>query len=149
VRCRCNGNLIAGGFARDEGGDDGRAEAVVDVDDGDVGRAGVEHAEQCGDAAEGCAIADAGGHSDDRRGHQSADDAGECAFHSRADDGGLAALQRFVMCEQAMQAGDADVEEALDRSTEEFRGDGRLFGDGKIAGAGTENGYGAGGRWTG
>ena len=144
-----NSSLRACGFARDEGGDDGGAEAVVDVDDGDVGRAGVEHAEQRGDSAEGCAVADAGGHGDDGRGDEAADDAGQRAFHAGADDGDFAALQAFVMREQAMEAGDADVEEALDGRAEKFCGDGGLFGDGKIAGAGAEDGYGAGRSWLG
>ena len=97
--------------------------------------------------AEGRAVADAGGHGDDGRGDESADDAGQCAFHAGADDGHFAALQRFVMGEQAMQAGDADIEEALDGRAEEFGSDGGFFGDREIAGAGAENGHGTGWRW--
>src|SRR5258708_4122198 len=50
------------------------------------------------------------------------------------------------MREQTMETGDADVEVAFDRRTEKLRGDGGLFGNGKIAGAGAEDGHGTGGR---
>ena len=54
----------------------GCAESVVDVYDGDVGRAGVQHAQQSGNAAEGCAIADAGGDSEHRGVDHSGDHGG-------------------------------------------------------------------------
>jgi hypothetical protein len=68
--------------AVDAGGDAGGAETVVDIDDGDVGGATVEHAEERGDAAEAGAVADAGGDGNDRRGDEATDDAGQRAFHS-------------------------------------------------------------------
>src|SRR5437763_11841119 len=67
----------------DEAGDEARAEAVVYVDDRDVRGAGVEHAEQRRHAAETGAVADAGRHGDDGRGHQPADDRGERTLHPR------------------------------------------------------------------
>ncbi len=39
-----------------------------------------------------------------------------------------------------MEAGDAYVVEASDAGVEEFGGDGGLFGDGQVAGAGAEDG---------
>ena len=42
----------------DQGGGVGGAEAVVDVDDGDVGGAGVEHAEEGGGSGEAGSVAD-------------------------------------------------------------------------------------------
>ena len=113
--------------------------AIVDIDDGDIGRAGVEHAKQGGDAAEGCAVADTGGHGNDRGGYQAADDAGERPFHAGTDDRDFAALQRRVMREEAVKAGDANVKETLDGRAEKLCGDGGLFGNGKVAGAGAEN----------
>src|SRR5579884_2275547 len=56
--------------AVDAGGDTGGAEAVVDIHDGDVRSAGIEHAEECGDSAEAGAVAHAGRDRDDRRGHR-------------------------------------------------------------------------------
>ena len=47
------------------------------------------------------------------------------------------------MREQTMEAGDTDVVEALDGRAEELCGDGGLFGDGEIAGAGAEDGHSA------
>src|ERR687883_989491 len=70
----------------DEARDEARAEAVVDVDDRDVRRAGVEHPEERGDAAEARAVADARRHRDDGDGDQPADYGGERALHPRRDD---------------------------------------------------------------
>src|SRR6187401_1039685 len=53
--------------------DRGRAESVVDVDDGDAGSTGVEHSEERGDAAEAGAVPDARRDGDDRRLHETAD----------------------------------------------------------------------------
>src|SRR6266516_2172071 len=93
----------------DAGGHAGGAEAVVDVDDGDVGGATVEHAEESGDAAEACAIADAGGNGDDRHGDEAADDAGKGAFHSGNTNNHARLRQFFSMLEQAVNPGDANV----------------------------------------
>src|ERR1700683_1083317 len=57
-------------------------EAVVDVDDGHIRRATVEHAEQRRHAAETGAITCAGGHRNRRHAHQAADDARKRSFHS-------------------------------------------------------------------
>lgn len=48
-----------------------------------------------------------------------------------------------MMGEQAVESGDADIEVTLDGRTEELGGDGSLFGNREIAGAGAENGYGS------
>ena len=61
----------------DQGGGVGGTEAVVDVDDGDVGGAGVEHAEECGCSGEGGSVADRGGDCDDWDADEAADDARE------------------------------------------------------------------------
>ena len=58
----------------DERGGVGGAEAVVDVDYGDVGGAGVEHAEERGGPVEGGAVADGGGDGDDGDADEAADD---------------------------------------------------------------------------
>src|SRR6266851_7728752 len=66
--------LSAVGGAGDEGGGVGCAEAVVDVDDGDVRRAGVEHAEEGCGAGEGGSVADRGRDGDDGDADEAADD---------------------------------------------------------------------------
>ena len=43
-----------------------------------------------------------------------------------------AALQAFVLVQQTMQAGDADVVETIDRVAHDLRGHRRFLGDGKI-----------------
>src|SRR6266576_1751325 len=115
-------------LAVDAGGDAGSAEAVVDVDDGDVGGAGIEHAEERGYAAEARAVADAGWHGNHRRGDETANDAGKGAFHSRNanDDAGLRELA-FAVLEQAMNPGDADVVELIDTVAHHVRREKRFF----------------------
>src|SRR5690242_13808178 len=135
------------GFARDQRGVDGGAEAIVDVDYGDVGRAGVEHAEHCGKAAEGCSVAHACGHSNNRRRDKATNYAGQRAFHAGADDCDLAALQRLMMREQAVQAGDTDIEVALDRRSEKLRRSRGLFCNTKIAGPSAKDRYRSGRSW--
>jgi len=70
----------------DTGGYTGSAESVVYVDDGYVGGAAVEHAEQGGDAAEAGAVAYAGGDGNDGDSDEAAYYAGECAFHAGDTD---------------------------------------------------------------
>ncbi len=124
----------------DAGGDAGSTEAVVDVDDGDVGCAGIEHAKQRGYPAEAGAVADAGGHGNHRRGDETANDARKGAFHSRNanDDAGLRELA-FAVLEQAMNPGDTDVVELIDTVAHHLRGQKRFFGDGNVARAGGDN----------
>ena len=66
----------------DAGGYAGSAEAVVYVDDGDIGGAAVEHAKEGGYAVEAGAVAYAGGDGDYRDRYEAAYYAGECAFHA-------------------------------------------------------------------
>ena len=70
----------------DERSDASGAEAVVDVDDGDIGRAGVQHTEQSGNSTERRAIADAGGDCQHWGVDQAGDDGWQGALHAGADD---------------------------------------------------------------
>ena len=70
----------------DAGGYAGGTEAVVYVDDGYVGGAAVEHAEEGGDAVEAGAVAYAGGDGDHRDRYQASYYARECAFHAGDTD---------------------------------------------------------------
>ena len=54
-----------------------------------------------------------------------------------------ACCKLLAMGEQAMQAGDADIEDALDAVAHDFGGDGGFFGDRRIAGAGRDDDDGA------
>jgi hypothetical protein len=149
VELRCSEDLIlrwlAVGSPGDESGGVGGAEAVVDVDDGDVGGAGVEHAEEGGGAVKAGTVADGGGDGDDRDADEAADDGGESAFHAGADDDGVDAGELVADGEEAVDAGYAYVVEASDFCVEELGGDGSFFGDGLVAGAGGEYGDVAGG----
>src|SRR5258708_8056356 len=97
----------------DAGGDAGGAETVVDVDDGDVGGATIEHPEERGDAAEACAVADARGNSNDRRGDEAADDAGKRAFHSGNTNNHAGLRQFFSSLDQAVNPSNTDVVQML------------------------------------
>ena len=115
----------------------GGAEAVVDVDDRNAAGAGVEHGEQCGHAAKARAIAHAGGDGDDRTAHKASDDARQGAFHAGDGDDHLRLGKFLRMREQAVQAGDTHVVEAIDLVAVELGRQCRLFGDGQVARAGT------------
>ena len=67
-------------------GEDAGAVAVVDVHDRDPGSARVEHRQQRGQAAEGGAVPDAGGHRHEGYAAQAADDAGQRALHAGDHD---------------------------------------------------------------
>ena len=62
------------------------------------------------------------------------------AFHAGADDDGVGLGELIADCEETVEAGDAYVVEAGDFGVEELGGDGGLFGDGLVAGAGGEDG---------
>jgi hypothetical protein len=80
-------------------GEAGGAEAVVDVDDSDVGGTGVEHSQEGGHAAEGRAITNAGGDGDDGDADQAGNDGGEGSFHAGANDD-CAGLGEFFLLGQ-------------------------------------------------
>src|SRR5262245_48471000 len=80
----------------DQAGHNGSAKAIIDVDDGHVGRATIEHAEQGGDAVKACAVADACRNGDYRYGDESSDHTRECAFHSRRDYKNSGTIQLFA-----------------------------------------------------
>jgi hypothetical protein len=130
----------AGGGTRDQDGGIGGAEAVVDVNYGHVGRAGVEHAEEGGGSIEAGAVADGGGDGDDGDADEAADDGGKSAFHAGADDDYVGLVELLADGEKAVDAGYADVVEAGDVCVEELGGDGGLFGDELVAGAGGQDG---------
>src|SRR5712664_180288 len=125
--------------AVDARGDASGAEAVVNVDDGYIRCATVEHTEQRGDAAEAGTVADAGGNGDHRHGDEAADDARQCAFHScNADDD--AGFGEFAsMIEQAMDAGYANVIERLGAIAHHAGSEQGLFRDGNVAGTGGDD----------
>jgi hypothetical protein len=129
--------------AVDEAGDVAGAEAVVDIDDGDVAGATVEHAEQGGEAVEAGAIADAGGDGDDGAGYKAADGAGERPFHAGADDDDAGLGEALAIVHEAMDAGDPDIVDGIDGIAHDFGGKLGLFGDGHVAGAGADDGDGA------
>jgi len=66
--------------AVDAGGDASGAEAVVDIHDGYIRCATIEHTEQRGAAAEAGTVADAGGNGNHWHGDEAADDARQCTF---------------------------------------------------------------------
>ena len=104
------------------------------------GRAGVEHGEERGEAAEARAVADAGGHRDHRRAHQPGDQRRQRAVHAGDRDHRLGAADGVELSEQPVHAGDADVVVALDLAPEPLGADRGLFGHGEVGGAGGEHG---------
>ena len=137
------GYQAAGLEAVDARGDAGGAEAVVDIDDGDVGSAGVEHAEESGNSTEAGAVADAGGDGDDGDGDKPANDAREGAFHARNADNHASLGELAAMVEEAVNAGDADVVDGFGVVSHHARAEQGFFGDGNVAGACGDDGDGA------
>ena len=84
----------------DEAGDVRRAEPIVDVDDGDVRCAAVEHAEQRGNAIEAGAISDAGWDGNYGHGYESAHHAGQSPLHTGDNNQHSSAIQLVVPVEQ-------------------------------------------------
>ena len=115
--------------------DVGCAEAVVDIDDAHVRSTGVEHAEKGCESIERGAVADAGRNGDNRNSNEASDDAGQSAFHARADDDDPRLREHAAVGEKAMDAGDSDIVERLDFVAHQFGGDNRLFSDGNVAGS--------------
>jgi len=111
------------------------SEAIIDIDDADVRGAGVEHAEQRCHPFERCAIANAGGNGDHRNSDETSDDAGQRALHPRTNDHDTSFGQRLAICQQTMDAGDADIVEVLDFVSHHFGGDDSLFRDRDVAGS--------------
>ena len=122
----------------DERGDISRTKTIVDIDDTHVGRAGIEHAEKGGETTEGCSVADAGGHGDDRSGDETANDRRQRAFHAGAYDEDTGFLKMCALSQQTMQACDAHVSNELYGITHELSSDASFFRDGQIAGTGAD-----------
>src|SRR5207249_6639522 len=112
------------------------AETVVDVDDGNVGSAGIEHAEERRHAAETGAVADAGGNGNDWYGHEPRDDTGQGAFQSGHTNNHARLGQFLAVLEEAMNAGDANIVEMLGAVARHARGEERFLGHGNDAGPG-------------
>ena len=104
------------------------------------GRAGVEHRQQRGDAAERGAVADAGRHRDERDADQPADHGGQRALHAGDDDQAVGLLEPVADAEQPVEAGHADVGDHVDPGPVDPRGQRRLGGDRGVGGAGADDG---------
>src|SRR6185437_16058418 len=124
--------------ASDEGGRIGGTEAVVDVDNTDVWRAGVEHAEERGCSGEGGSVADGGGDGDNRHSDEAADDTGKRTFHAGADDDGIGGGEGVALGEEPVNAGDANVVDSGDLGAKEFGSNSGFFRGIEIAGPGAK-----------
>ena len=87
-------------------------------------------------SAKTCAVANAGGNGDDRTAHQTADNARQRALHAGDGDDHLRLGKFLGMREQAVQAGDTHVVEAVDLVAIELGRQRGFLGDGQVARAG-------------
>lgn len=117
---------------KDLSGREAGAEAIVDIDDGDSGAAGVEHAEESGYAAEAGAVTNARGDGDNGLVDEARDHAGEGALHACGDDEDAGGAEEGGVGQEAVEAGDADIIEAIDGKTEATHGDRGLLGHGEV-----------------
>ena len=121
-------------------GEEGGAEAVVDVDDGDAGGAGGEHGIEGGFAMTGGAVASRGGHGDEGAGEKSAEHAGERAFHAGDSDDGGRFAEGVEMGENAVDASHPNVGDLDAGVSEELESEGGFVGNGKVGGSGGDDG---------
>src|SRR5512146_1085041 len=123
----------------DHGGDVSGAEPVVDVHDSHVGSAGVYHAEQRRQSAEGCAIANAGGNGDDRYADEAADDAGQCPLHSGANHDHACVGEFQFVSKETVNSGDANIVDSANVIAHQLGCNRGFFGDRDVAGSGADN----------
>ena len=113
----------------------GGAEAVIDIDDGNPGGAGVEHSKKGGDSLEvgsiphGCRDGDEGG-SD-----ESAQNAGEGGFHSSDNNQGMVVAECIEVLQGPVKACDTDVIKSGRAMPKEFQGDVGFFRNRMIGGS--------------
>ena len=86
------------------------------------------------------AVSHAGGHGDHRAGDQTADDAGQRAFHAGADHHHARLGQPLAIAHQAVNAGDSDIVDGVHFVAHQFGGDLGFLGHRDIAGAGADHG---------
>ena len=112
-----------------------RPEAVVDVDHQQPGGAGGEHPQQGRHPAQGGAVADAGGDGDHGALHQAPDHAGEGPLHPGHGDHHRGVQQPLAVGQEAVDAGHADVPQALHGAPGQLRRDRRFLGHRDVRGA--------------
>ena len=94
--------------------------AIVNVDHGHAGSAGVEHSQQRSQTVEAGPVTDAGRYADDRAGGQAADHAGQSAFHAGHTDDDAGLKNPLALVEQAMDAGHAHIVSPLHPAAQKF-----------------------------
>ena len=84
-------------------------EAIIDVDCGNASGTAIEHGEQGSDPPEARAIANAGGHGDDRLIDEATNDTGQRSFHPCHHDQRPRLKEPFTPIEEAMDACDPHI----------------------------------------
>ena len=115
------------------------AESVVDIHDGHITRATVQHSKQCSQTVEAGAVADAGRHGYHGRGNHSTYRARKRAFHTCANYHDSGGLQAFVIAEEPMNPSHADIVNGIDFVAHHLSRNAGFFGDGNVAGSGANN----------
>jgi hypothetical protein len=113
-------------------GDCSRAKTVVDIHNRDPRRAAVQHAQERGESAEARSITHAGRHGDDGYFHEPSDDTWQRALHAGDDDDGSRSSQASLLAEQSVDAGHADVKQAIHWVTHHLRRDTGFLRNGQI-----------------
>ena len=96
----------------------GGAETVVDVDHTDARGARVEHSEERGNTAEAGSVSDRGRHGDHRTLDETGDHRWQCALHSGNHHQRARGAQPLERGKQAMDPGNTDIVDAVDRVSE-------------------------------
>ena len=120
--------------------EEGGAEAVVDIDDGDAGGAGGKHGVEGGLPFECGSVADGGGNCDDGAREKPAEDAGEGSFHSGDGDDGGGVAEGVEVGEDAVDTCYSDVGDLNERVFEKLEGGSCFVRNREVGGSGGNDG---------
>ena len=92
-----------------EGRDVTPPKSRIDIHNDNIGRAAIEHGQQCSYPAKRSSIANARRDGNDRTVNQTADNTGKSAIHAGYDDNGIRAGKLIPMAQHPMNAGHANI----------------------------------------
>ena len=113
----------------------GSAEAVIDIDYGNPGGAGVEHSKKCGDSLKVGSVTYGCGDGNEGGADKSAQNAREGSFHSGDNNQGVVVAEGIEMSKGSVQACNTDVIESGGAVPKKFKGDIGFFCNGVIGGS--------------
>ena len=109
------------------------AEAVIDIYNGNAASAGVEHGEECGNAAEGGTITYACGNGNYRAVSKATYDAAKSTFHTRHGDNYICAHYLIHVGKESVEASNTNVIKTYNLITKGFGSESGFLGNRHVA----------------